>query len=214
VARSGHPSFPGATAAAILSLLLWSAAVVAAPPGNYRLAGVVAVGKDYLGFLELPNGTQVLVRQGSTIEGGGRIVALNGEGLRIAFPNGTVELGLEGSGAARSAPMSVGTPVGPPDDEHLALEVDSAAVSQALKTSRASDAHADAGVEVGRRFAAVANLPNNARVLAVNEVPVTSADKAIRLAEKSLADGSAVILNVAAASGHPVTRVYLLPASR
>lgn len=91
-------------------------------------------------------------------------------------------------------------------------QVDSTALSHALATSRASTKRLDAGAEVGQRFSGLINLPNNARVLEVNEVPVTSADSALKLAQTSLAQGAPVRLNLAAASGEPDTRVYLLPA--
>ena len=216
VARQGHPFLlAAAVSGAVLALMLLSIDAQATATSGYRLAGIVAVGKDYLGFLELPGGEQVLVRQGSTINGGGRIVALDGERLRIAFPDGTVELMLEGSGRPGAATATTDAVLSQADEGHtLVRNVDSATLRQALVSSHASDKRADAGIEVGRRFAGLVNLPNNARVLAVNEVPVTSADAAIRLAEKSLAEGTPVRLNLAAPSGDPDTRVYLLPTAR
>ena len=216
VARPGHPFFfAAAFLAAVVALLLLSfAAARAAATGGYRLAGIVTVGKDCLGFLELPGGGQVLVRQGSTIEGGGRIVTLDDERLRIAFPDGTIELRLEGSGKPSAALTTQRILLSPSDQGHVMLQVDAAALDQALKASHPGDKHADAGVEVAHRFASLVDLPNNARVLAVNEVPVASADRAIRLAEKSLAEGSVVRLNLEAPGGDPDTRVYLLPAAR
>lgn len=47
-----------------------SAALLAGTADGYRLAGIIAVGDDYPGLLELPDGEQVLVRRGSTVEGG------------------------------------------------------------------------------------------------------------------------------------------------
>jgi hypothetical protein len=195
----------------LLTVVSVAAAQAEAKPG-YRLAGIVAVGSDYLGFLELPDGGQVLVRQGTAIGDGGRIVALDNERLKIAFPDRTIELSLEDSGKPGTAPNTQGIVVGQSDQGHVMVrQVDSAALSQALATSRTSTKAPDAGIEVGQRFAGLINLPNNARVLAVNEVPVTSADSALKLAETSLAEGTPVRLNLAAASGDPETRVYLLP---
>ena len=213
VARLGHPFlFAAAVGAAVLALTLLSFANVhAAAAGGYRLAGIVAVGKGHLGFLELPGGEQILVRQGSAISGGGRIVALDGERLRIAFPDRTIELTLEGSGAVAS--MTRDILVDQPDEGQVVMrQVDSAAIAHALKTPSGTGKRVDARVAVAQRFASLADLPDNARVLAVNEVPVTSADATIRLAEKSLAEGRAVSLQLATAGGDPGTRVYLMPA--
>ncbi len=102
VARQGHPFLlAAAVSGAVLALMLLSIDAQATATGGYRLAGIVAVGKDYLGFLELPGGEQVLVRQGSTINGGGRIVALDGERLRIVFPDGTDRIDARGIRTAR-----------------------------------------------------------------------------------------------------------------
>ena len=198
---------------AVLALTLLSFANAhAATTNGYRLAGIVAVGKDYMGFLELPGGGQILVRQGSAISGGGRIVALDGMRLRIAFPDRTIELSLEGSGIPGVAPTTPNIPTDRPDDEPVTmLEVSSADLAAAPRTSNGNGKRGDAGVEVARRFASLARLPDNARVLAVNEMPVKSADAAIKLVEQSLADGRAVGLKVAAAGGDPDKRVYLMP---
>jgi hypothetical protein len=214
VVRPGHPSFfRAAVLAAVLAVAgLMSSSALAAANGGYRLAGVVAVGADYLGFLEMPGGGQVLVRKGTVIAGGGRVVALNGERLQIVFPDRTVELQLEGSGRPGAPPNTQGVRIGPPDDAHISIQVDAAALGQAIKTAPPGGKSADAGVDVGNRFASLIDLPNHARVLAVNQVPVTSADQAIRVAEKSLAEGYVTILNLASPGGHPDTRVYLIPA--
>ena len=53
VARLGHPSF---IAAAVSATLLSFATARAAAANGCRLAGIVAIGPDYLGFLELPGG--------------------------------------------------------------------------------------------------------------------------------------------------------------
>jgi hypothetical protein len=42
--------------------------VFAASGNGYRLAGVLAVGPDYMAILEVPGGGQQLVRKGSTLD--------------------------------------------------------------------------------------------------------------------------------------------------
>ena len=225
VARTGHPFFIAAATLAAL-LALWPLFLIsshAATGGGYRLAGIVAVGKDYLGFLELPEGGQILVRQGSVINGGGKVVELDSERLKIAFPDRTIDLELAGSGASPDAPTVASTDrdsiATAWDGEAIVMrEVDPVSVAQSLRTTGASPAgtgkRADAGAEVARRFAAIANLPANALVLAINELPVQSADAAIRQAEKVLVAGGSVSLKLAAAGDAPEIRVYLMPMSQ
>lgn len=214
VARSGHPFFMAAAArvAVIALALLYFAAAHATAKDGYRLAGIVAVGTDYLGFLELPEGGQILVRQGSLISGGGRIVALDGEGLRIAFADRTIQLDLEGSGGPRMGSTARNVQRDLSDEEPLVMhEVSAAAFAELTRTPNRSGKGGDAGGVVAQRFASLGRLPDNARVLAINEEPVKSADAAIRWVEKALAEGRAVGLKVTAAGSDAEQRVYLMP---
>lgn len=218
VARLGHPSFILAAASAILlCLALLASAVHAAAnaSGGYRLAGIIAVGKDYLGFLELPGGGQVLVRQGSAVAGGGHVVTLSSDRLKIAFPGRTLDLSLDGSGRPSASAANLGVLQGQTDRDHvLVREVDNAQLREALASQESSGNRTDARADVGRRFASVINIPLNARVVAINESPVTTADAAMALVDRSLASGVALRLNLAGASGDPQTRVYLTPVMR
>lgn len=216
VARTGHPSFlAAAVSATLLSVVLLSGDAQAAATSGYRLAGIIAVGKDYLGFLELPGGGQVLVRQGSAVAGGGRVVALNRETLKIAFPGRTLDLSLDGSGLPSATAATLGVLQGQTDHDNVMVRnVDNAQLREALSTQKDSGKRADPASEVGRRFASVVNIPVNARVVAINEQPVTSAATAMALVDRSLANGIALRLNLAGASGDPETRVYLSPVMR
>ena len=214
MARKGHPFFVRLVwlVAAISGALLSFAVAQAATNNGYRLAGIVAVGADYLGFLELPEGGQILVRQGTVISGGGRVVALNGQGVRIAFADRTIQLDLEGTGEPGVASTARDVRRDLSDEEPLVMrEVSPDALAELSGTSARSGKGGDAGVAVAQRFATLAKLPNGARVLAVNEQPVTSADATIRWVEKALAQGIAVGLRVTAAGGDAEQRVYLMP---
>ena len=217
VAPPGHPFLIPAAAriariAAITLALLVFAVAHAATDKGYRLAGIVVVGTDYLGLLELPDGGQILVRQGSAIEGGGRIEVLDDRGLTIAFPDRTIQLDLEGSGRPSVAAAARETPRDLSDQEPLVMrEVSPADLARLPRTSNRSGKGDDAGVAVAQRFASLAKLPNSARVLTVNEQPVTSADAAIRWVEKALAEGRAVGIKVTAAGDAAEQRVYLMP---
>ena len=217
VARKGHPFLIGLAllVAAATGALQSSAVAQAATSNGYRLAGIVAVGADYLGFLELPEGGQILVRQGSVISGGGRVVALDGEGVRIAFADRTIQLDLEGTGGPGGTSTARDVPRDLSDEEPLVMhEVSPEALAQLSGSPNRSGKGGDAGVIVAQRFATLARLPQGARVHAVNEQPVQSADATIRWVEKTLAAGGAVSLKVTAADGPAEQRVYLMPVDR
>lgn len=206
---------------AVLSMLAAVQAVATAAPtsGNgYRLAGVMLVGSDRIGFLEVPAGGQMLVRLGSNVDGG-KITVFSDRELRISFPDRNVVLELTG-GLGTTAGTDVRDVItGQDDNLHVMVRnVDPKRMTEALEQAKpaagspaAKAARTDAPGEVGRRFATVAGLPLNARVVAVNDRPVVSAQKAIAAVEKSLADGLPATLNLESVPGGPPNRVYLLP---
>ncbi len=206
---------------AILALASAAPQALGAATGDgYRLAGIMTVGSEHIGFLELPQGGQVLVRHGSTVNGG-RVVEFSDRVLRIAFPDGVVELVIDGSGSGpaqlssnaivlaqhRAGEVAVVRQVAvEPLVEALSHE---AARSPAGSGKAARRGGGEAGTVVARRFAALVDLPANSRVVAVNDRPVGSAAAAIAEVERTLADGGVARLNLA---GDPATqRVYLMP---
>jgi len=100
-------------ASAGVALLACAAVSVAAPAQNvqgYRLAGVIATGADRMGFLALPDGGQVMIRRGSVLPDGSRVVEFTDRVVRLALAGGgMVELALQASGSA-SPPVAVATP--------------------------------------------------------------------------------------------------------
>lgn len=223
--RGDSPALGYLTAAVlVLALLSFSTAHVAAANG-YRLAGIVAVGHDYLGFLELPGGGQVLVRQGSSIEGGGRVLLLDAERLRIGLPSGVIELVLDGSGrpakvavAAVSAavvPVApaaavVDVPLPPDQDTFIVRAIDPDRLRDARVAAARTGAQGSApSIDTARRLAPILDLPPNSTIVAVNDQPVTSADAAIARIQRSLADNVVATLNLAGSNGGPEMRVYI-----
>jgi hypothetical protein len=205
---------------AALAVLSCAQALAATTPPSgkdYRLAGVMLVGTDRIGFLEVPAGGQVLVRLGSTVDGG-KVTVFNDRELRIAFPGRNVVLELSG-GATPPDAGALGVVTGQDDYMHVMVRnVDTERMTEALAKSTPASGSAgskatksDVQAEVGRRFAAVAGLPVNARVVAVNDQPVVSASKAIAAVEKNLAQGMPATLNLESPPGGPPSRVYLLP---
>ena len=183
---------------------------------GYRLAGVMSAGDSYLGFLELPQGQQVLVRLGSVVDGG-TVVAFDAKTLRIRFSDGVVEFPLEGSG--RPLVTAAAPPVVLAGDEQghvVRRTVDVDGLHAGLQhgagapKTRAGGPPADAQRSVTQRFAPLLDLPSEARVVEVNETRVTSASDAIGVVEDTLAQGMPARLNLQTPDG--MKRVYLMPA--
>lgn len=200
-------------------LLLLAFTAHAAPGGGYRLAGVMNVGEERIGFLEVPSGGQVLVRRGSTVDGG-TVTIFNESQLRIVFPDRVVVLELA-SGADGTANSALGVVQKQSDDGHVMVrEVDADALMASLgrvaeeAPASGSRRKPDPRVELGRRFALVANLPTNARVLAVNEQPVATAERALAEIERTLDQGMPVRLNLSVPPDGSPGRVYLVPATQ
>lgn len=204
--------------ALLLTALLLPSVVTAAGVDGYRLAGVLAVGPDYLAILELPGGGQQLVRQGSTLEDGTRVVLVEADRLRLARAGAAIDLNLDGSGRPAQVPVALGVVQEQTDHEGaLIRRVDPAAFSasaaQSGKTTAAASAPSrngkrDPAAETGRRLAPILNLPTDSRVVAINEQPVRSAEEAIRLIDQSFQDNTAPRLNITSAAGDE-SRVYL-----
>jgi hypothetical protein len=211
-----------AVAAAAILTLLPSMALALTGTG-YRLAGVVAVGSEYVGFLEIPAGEQVLIRKGGEVPGGGRVIAFDGKSVRIAFADEIIELALEGSGATGGYTPTTGIVTAQESRERthvrtVAVEPLRVALQQSTGTEAARSAGAiqrrgrtDEGAAVAQRFSALVNLPAGSRVLSVNEQPVVSAAAAIATVNDTLAEGMPARLNISNPAGSD-QRVYLLPA--
>ena len=207
---------------ALMPLSLAPTALVADPVrnanGGYRLAGVMLVGNDRIGFLEVPSGGQVLVRVGTLVDGG-KVTVFDGREVRIVFPGRTVVLQLVGGAGETSSDAALGVVTGNENNGHIMVrEVDPDRMttalhrySQAAGTPVEKPARQDAAADVGRRFAAIVHLPLNARVVAVNDQPVVSADKAIAEIDAALSNGQGMTLSLESPPGEPPGRVYLIP---
>lgn len=204
---------------AVLLLLVLGSTAGADAQRGYRLAGVMSAGDSYLGFLEVPQGGQVLVRLGSEIDGG-KVIAFDAKALRIRFPEGVVEFSLEASGKPRVAAAAPQVVLGGDEQGHVVrrtVDVDGlqaglqhgGGTADAPKT-RAGGPPSDAQRTVTQRFAPLLDLPADARVVQVNETRITSAAAAISLVEDTLAKGMPARLNLQTPDGFK--RVYVMPA--
>ena len=182
---------------------------------GYRLAGTMAVGDAFIAFLQVPDGGQVLVRAGSTVNGA-RVVTVTESGLRLALPEGTVDLDLQGTGKAQATPGSVAVTSASDDDKSRVYVRDVSAdqLSRGLSGAPVASGKAAKPVAAGtgdvaaQRIAGVLELPQGSRVLSVSGQSVTSADQAIRKYRSAFASGlGGVILDVQTPTGPG--RVYI-----
>jgi hypothetical protein len=185
---------------------------------GYRLAGVMAAGDGYLGFLELPQGDQVLVRLGSVVDGG-TVVAFDSKALRIRFPDGVVELSLEGSGKPPPPDARQVVVTAEEQGRVMVRGVDVAGLDAALDAQREAKTSASAkgapngaSLAVTQRFAPLVGLPADARIVEVNEQKIGSPAAAVELVQQTLSAGMPARLNLQTPEGF--RRVYLVPAKR
>jgi hypothetical protein len=178
---------------------------------GYRLAGTLAVGQDFIAFLAVPQGGQVLVRAGSVVNGV-RVDSVTSHEARLAFPSGTVELLLDGTNRPASPVKSPAVLTRTDDARNRVYDrqVSGDQVSRELAkaaTSTKGDAP-DGSMIAAQRISSVLELPPGSSVLRVGPKPVTSAAAAIDQIGKAFeSQAPVVILDIKTPKGPG--RVYL-----
>ena len=199
----------------------WAATSAGTPDAGYRLAGIIDSGAGKrVGFLQLPQGAQVLIRQGSVIAGGGRIVEFSQRAVRIAFPDGRmVQINLEGvgadaaAGAADSAAAQQSARAAPANAIVTATDDHGNTLVRHIEVQRLSKAlaqQASGAADVTQRLQGLLQLPDNARIVAINDAPVGAAPVAIKTIQTLLARNVMATLNLEGPAGSQ--RVYLMAA--
>jgi hypothetical protein len=198
VARLSHRAFFVAGVKVVLAVLA-ACFVLGAPStaasqdmaAGYRLAGTLAVGKDFVAFLEVPQGGQVLVRAGSVV-GNAKVLAVTASSLKIALRSGVVELSLDGTAHPASATPSAAV-VAKSDDarnrvynRQIADEQVSRELASALAEPQSGGSKSN-NLVAAQRIAAVLDLPAGSKVLRVQGRDVSSADAVIKQLEASFA---------------------------
>ncbi len=203
-------AFLAATSPALLA-----ATVAPAPAAGYRLAGIIDSGSNNrVGFLQLPRGGQVLIRLGSVIEGGGRVIEFSKRAVRIAFADGRfVTIDLEGAGT-NGLPVNANAGSHPVEIDPIVTLVDDhgQTLVRRVEVARFAKAIAKQGVAEGDitlRLQTLLKLPVDSRIVAVNEGPIGSAPVAIKKIQALLANNESARLNLESPSG--AQRVYLMP---
>lgn len=178
---------------------------------GYRLAGTMAVGQDFIAFLAVPQGGQVLVRAGSVVNGV-QVVSVTAHEARLTFPSGTIELLLDGTNRP-AGPVKSSAVLSSTDDARNRVydrQVSGDQVSRELAKA-ASGTQGDTegrSMIAAQRIAAVLELPPGSSVLRVGPQPVTSATAAIDQIGKAFeSKAPVVILDIKTPKGPG--RVYL-----
>ena len=185
-------------------------AAAAESAAGYRLAGTVAVGRDFIAFLEVPGGGQMLVRAGDTIDSA-KVVAIRDRAIDLVLPSGRMALSLVGAERQLNPIPSRDVLTGQSSQDHiLQREVDTQAFAESLAAAPAT--RGEPGAALARKFAPVLNLPAQGTVLSVNSKAVESVDGAMRTIEQTLAEGGVVYMTLDTPTG--IQRVYLTPQRR
>jgi hypothetical protein len=202
------------------------AALAGPADSGYRLAGVIETGGDgSVAIIEVPSGGQVLIHEGSAIDGG-TVTELSRRGVRIVFPDHIVQLTLSGQpraalqsvAAAARAPRRVATRSRPPPPGGV-QEIVSRPLTRNLSRTVTRDfivngvagapSNTDAKRYVDAEIALALDLPSDSRVVAVNDQTASSPDQIVSQLQQALINGSAIV-TIDTPQGEQ--RVYLLPA--
>jgi len=159
-----------------------------------------------------------LVRIGTVVDGG-KVSVFNDSEMRIVLPDRTVVLQLAAGAGETSSNASNrrsgrqhrrwphhGAAGRPGSHDSCDRQVSADHWDDDREAERP-----DAASDLGRRVAAIAHLPVNARVIAINDQPVVSTDRAIAEIDRALSMGQGMTLNLESLSGEPPGRVYLIP---
>jgi hypothetical protein len=187
-----------------------------AQPNGYRLAGTLAVGKDYLALIAVPEGGQVLARAGSVI-GGVKVVAVTVSTVRLEFPSGVVELTLQGSGAPREVPGVASAGAVKAASQHGQIYERDVAVDELSRELRAPSMaggqnggnKASMKLQSAQHLAEVLDLPPGSQVLKVGAVSVASAEQVIKELDNAFAHPSAMGLTLEVQTPKGPARVYI-----
>ena len=182
---------------------------------GYRLAGTLAVGKDFIAFLQIPDEGQVLVRTGSVVNGV-KVLQVTFREIRLALKSGVVELTLDGT-VRKAVSSGTAAVIESSDDARSRVynrTVSEDQLSRELASQRqGARSPSNADFYAAQRISAVLDLPAGSRVVKVQGRPVASATVAINELQQVLAEtGVVVTLDLETPSGHG--RVYLMPAKQ
>ena len=179
--------------------------------GTYRLSGLVVTteGRN-LALIELPDGNQIMLREGDIIDGKIEVLEINRGLLRLRFPDGDKVLDL---GAYKSSSVAEYKDVfavqivqKKEDSADGAIMSREVAVDALLSVFKKQSSVIAEGKDLSTYLAPMLDLPPKSRIMSVNHAPVNSVKEAFKAISEQIADGNVVSLTL---DGNE--RVYLMP---
>ena len=212
---------------AVLALPTFAAA--AAPETNYRLAGIVAAGSDsFMAVIELPDGRQQLFRAGDVL-GNGKIREITSTGARIELAGRELVLSLRGNPKLVAEARVETTPI----DDNVDLD-EAAAIADNMDLEQNSRRQQLFFPETVRMLTSMQGasqpqpgatpppaealheqlnhlleVPASARIVAVDQVNVSTPQETIEALIRRLNEGGVTRLAVSGAGA--LETVYLTP---
>lgn len=198
----------------LLSLLSFEP-VAAATIGvdKLRLVGlVVSTEGRNLAFIELPDGKQILLREGDVIGDNVKVLAISRRSLRLRFSDGEKVLELsdyrDSTGSVVSDAYEVQIVQKKEDSDDHAIMNREVAVDALVTAFDGLSVAVEKGKikNLSNYLAPLLDLPSKARIININHFPVGSVKEAITMISEGIAAGNVVSLTL---DGNE--RVYLMP---
>ena len=198
----------------LLSLLSFEP-VAAATIGvdKLRLVGlVVSTEGRNLAFIELPDGKQILLREGDVIGDKVEVLAISRRSLRLRFSDGEKVLELsdyrDSTGSVVSDAYEVQIVQKKEDSDDHAIMNREVAVDALVTAFDGLSVAVEKGKikNLSNYLAPLLDLPSKARIININHFPVGSVKEAITMISEGIAAGNVVSLTL---DGNE--RVYLMP---
>jgi hypothetical protein len=197
----------------LLPLLIAHAAEgMAELKAGYRLSGlVISTEGRNLAFIELPDGKQLLVREGDTVGEDGEVLAINHHSLRIHFPKSEEVLYLKGynhSSTTKDVVKMQSSQIVLKSEDIGTLMNREVAVDALLSVFKEQKITIEKGkiADLSTYLAPLLNLPPKARIVGINHTPINSVKEALEVIFEGMANGNVVKLNLDGGE-----QIYLMP---
>ncbi len=176
-----------------------------------RIAGIIGPADGMMALIELPTGKYRVVRKGDSL-GDGEVLEIAPQWLRVRFPAGERVLRLSTTGEGSAAGPGVSNREISPE---VLQQLEQLASTQAPADKRGGNLAAgsqplaeDGSEEFTARLNAIIQLPEGARITAVDDKQVTSPETALRYLVSGLKKGEIPHLFLAGTPG--LDEVYLM----
>ena len=220
----------------LIAVAVLMPAIAGSAPADYRLAGVLSISEGRsLAIIEKSPGDTVLVRVGDRV-GGGEVVAIGSNSVKLRFDDGEVRLTLSGAPANEREVQQAGNAPGATTDDSMrtvpikqtliALDRIEASLPTAIEAGnetvggrtaeRAAEETAakdtkEAGKQLATALAGLFKLPTDVAIENINGESFRSAKEGLAKVMRTVGDGEVVRLEMQQTPDHPVFPVYINP---